>query len=698
MLPDDSIASKLIDESFKISNFINFDSSSHSRSAFFSDNNNMKFYFSLVDYSSLQKQTICSYDKYDTFINQTFLYDMLIISKLYAIIYRLYYYHYNTTLMKNESQWDTFCKNAIINIISKNDAKINTYIDDNTITINNLFDISNLNLSTAAATTDPNAFSMTTYNKYLFGMSGNTKMDDKIAESNQKILYHMLDGSIIQSLNDFYTYEILVNKFYSISLTTYDSATKTINNSDKTIPTCDITGVNTFANKATTLKILETDSSIIKRDNIKSYYNNVKSDINLTSDYLKHRVYIYLEAFNTIFNTDSSNILDVLKYNMYYYNLIVYNVSIQYSLVKAENERIVLNMNTPKNGCYNSADINKPYFTFTLKDTDSTCPPKATTTSDDLYTETLSSSSSTTTDNLIQTIIEKLIDNINSMNNNLNSLDKSEKITSIIIETTEDNKKYSKNFYYNQEELNKTINEYNEEFEKFNNMLFYYKLIIIFSILLIIIIFIINFVNSIDKNSKIAIYSIIIILTIIVLIIYNQFIEIKENFTVVITKNYNTNISKTTEINSIIINKYKETIDNFINNLLLSCKNFKSNGNLKKSISYIKNLSYIKNEKAELYKIKKMNLSNSIEIIKKTNNYYYNIIILLAFCIIILNIGLILYLVIPNMIIQNVVLSAFLFIILVYYISYNIQKSTQLAENKNYWSNYNPSSNTLSDL
>lgn len=93
-----------------------------------------------------------------------------------------------------------------------------------------------------------------------------------------------------------------------------------------------------------------------------------------------------------------------------------------------------------------------------------------------------------------------------------------------------------------------------------------------------------------------------------------------------------------------------------------------------------------------------MNLINSIEIIKKTNNYYYNIIILLAFCIIILNIGLILYLVIPNMIIQNVVLSAFLFIILVYYISYNIQKSTQLAENKNYWSNYNPSSNTLSDL
>jgi hypothetical protein len=530
-------------------------------------------------------------------------------------------------------------------------------------------------------------------------MSGNTKMDDKIAESNQKILYHMLDGSIIQPLNDFYTYEILVNKFYSISLTTYDSATKTIDYTDKPNPVC-ISGVNSFADKkATTLKILE-DNTTIKRDNIKSYYNNVKSDINLTSDYLKHRVYIYLEAFNTIFNTDSSNILDVLKYNMYYYNLIVYNVSIQYSLVKAENERIVLNSNNASIGCYNIADINKPYFTFTLKDTQSTCPPKAPTTADDLYTETLSSSSSATTNNLIQTTIEKLIDNINSMNNYLNSLDKSEKITSIIIETTEDNKKYSKDFYYNQEELNKTINEYNEEFEKFNNMLFYYKLIIIFSILLIIIIFIINFVNSIDKNSKIAIYSIIIILTIIVLIIYNQFIEIKENFTVVITKNYNTNtnINKTTEINSIIINKYKETIDNFINNLLLSCKNFKSNGNLKKSISYIKNLSYIKNEKAELYKIKKMNLINSIEIIKKTNNYYYNIIILLVFCIIILNIGLILYLVIPNMVIQNVVLSAFLFIILVYYISYNIQKSTQLAENKNYWSNYNPSSNTLSDL
>jgi hypothetical protein len=118
----------------------------------------------------------------------------------------------------------------------------------------------------------------------------------------------------------------------------------------------------------------------------------------------------------------------------------------------------------------------------------------------------------------------------------------------------------------------------------------------------------------------------------------------------------------------------------------------------RKSLTYIQKLSVVKNEKAEIYKIKKINLMNSIEILKKNSNFYYNIILLIAISIIILNIGLILFLISPAMIIQIIIVCFIPFIILVYYISYNIQKSTRLAENKNYWSNYNPSSTTLSDL
>jgi hypothetical protein len=417
---------------------------------------------------------------------------------------------------------------------------------------------------------------------------------------------------------------------------------------------------------------------------------------------LIHRAYIYLEAFNTIFNTDSNNILNALKYNMFYYNLIVYNVSIQYELVKTENERITLNSGSPIKGCYSpdlGKNINLPFITD-FKFTNGECGYQQTGYygNNKLYRETVATITEGNENNIntIETTINVLINNIKYMDKELNNVNNNEKIKSMIIKTTDDNKNYSKIFYENQEELNKVIYKYNEEYENFNYILFYYKLIIIFLILLIIIIVIIYFVNSINQKSKISIYSIIIILIIIAFIVYDQFVKIKEDFSVVIKKNYNENvdatIKTTTEIKSAIINKYKQNIDSFISNLLLSFQNLKSNGNLNKSISYINNLSNIKNNKAEIYKIKKMNLINSIEIIKKTINFYYYIIIFIAFCIIILNIGLIIFLVNSDMIIHSVVLCAILFIILVYYISYNIQKSARLAENKNYWADYNPSS------
>ena len=93
-----------------------------------------------------------------------------------------------------------------------------------------------------------------------------------------------------------------------------------------------------------------------------------------------------------------------------------------------------------------------------------------------------------------------------------------------------------------------------------------------------------------------------------------------------------------------------------------------------------------------------MNLLNSIEILKKTSKFYYYMIIFVFVGIIIFNIALIMYLINPNMIIPIIILAVIFFIILIYYVSYNIHKSTRLAENKNYWANYNPSKLTLSDL
>jgi hypothetical protein len=191
---------------------------------------------------------------------------------------------------------------------------------------------------------------------------------------------------------------------------------------------------------------------------------------------------------------------------------------------------------------------------------------------------------------------------------------------------------------------------------------------------------------------------------IIAIIIYNQQSNIKEDFTIIIkdSDNITTGDASTYSSGSVIantaINNYKVLMDKYITKLTLSLTNNNIANNIESSLAYIQKLSVIKNEKAEIYKIKKINLMNAIEIIKKNVNFYYYVIIFIAFCIIILNIGLILFLISPAMIIQIIVICLIPFIILVYYISYNIQKSTRLAENKNYWSNYNPSSTTLSDF
>ena len=50
------------------------------------------------------------------------------------------------------------------------------------------------------------------------------------------------------------------------------------------------------------------------------------------------------------------------------------------------------------------------------------------------------------------------------------------------------------------------------------------------------------------------------------------------------------------------------------------------------------------------------------------------------------------------MLLQVFGIAAVFLIILIYYVSYNINKSTRIAENKNYWANFNPSKNTLESL
>jgi hypothetical protein len=342
---------------------------------------------------------------------------------------------------------------------------------------------------------------------------------------------------------------------------------------------------------------------------------------------------------------------------------------------------------------YASLPVLKPEYGIT-------CPYGYDETPQALYKKTLTESGGSTYN--INDSLSKLIENVTILSNELQESKQYRNTITKLSTTTTNNINTSNKFYDNQQDLNKTINEYNGELEIYNNISFYYKLVVAFAILLTIIIIIIFTTKTIDNNSKISVYAIIIVMIIIAFIIYKQYSGVKEGFTAIYYDSTRHNLASSVTFvaisNANSINNYKLAVGNFINKVLLSLTNNNIGESLNSSLTYIKKLSVVKNEKAEIYKIKKMNLMNSIEILKKNANFYYYMIIAISFSIIILNIGLILYLLNSAMIMQIIILCAVLFIILTYYISYYIHKSTRLAENKNYWSNYNPSSSTFNNL
>ena len=712
MLPDDSISKKLIENSFKISKYINMAVNTANRHLFFTQGFDNMAYINLVQNITSDNVIIggSNYKKYDTLNNQTFIYDMLVISKLYAIVYRLYWYHFNYTLNKNTTDWDAFCIAANLKIYDEYTAGIKTKIENNTISIANLFNIANLQLNNNIDSS-PGKINYATYNNNLYTLTaaadnGSPAMDKNVIikyynneEDNAIVpVYHEIKtGKKLNYLNTFMTEEISKKAYYKITLGAVDAVTLAVSGiTTVTAPTGFTHATSIWGTEgSTTINILNADSVII-RANLNSAYTKFVSYIQdsgtYSDNYLYNRIAIYLEAFNTILNTDSTIMLTTLKYYMHYYNLVVYNISIQYGLTKMHNERITLTP-TSSSGCYttlNGLDI-----------ASGAVAPGCTsaTNSPDRYTIALSSTE-TSTANTINADLIILKDNLDSIIKNIDKETQGNTLTDKINTASTKNEDTSKIFYDNQQDLNKIINEYNGELENFNNISFYYKLVVAFAILLTIIILFIFGAKSIDNNSKISVYVIIITMIIIAFILYKQFAGVNEGFTIIINKaaiSSNYGIIGTL-ISPDSVNNYKIFVEKYINKLLLSLSRSNIKDNLDTSLTYINKLSVIKNEKAEIYKIKKISLMNSIEILKKNANFYYYMIIAIFVSIIILNIGLILYLLNPAMIMQIVILCAIPFIILIYIVSYYIHKSTRLAENKNYWSNFNPSSSTLEIL
>jgi hypothetical protein len=249
--------------------------------------------------------------------------------------------------------------------------------------------------------------------------------------------------------------------------------------------------------------------------------------------------------------------------------------------------------------------------------------------------------------------------------------------------------------------------KYKNEWDIYNKGLYYYRILLFISIILFISIVIISNIN-INDNTIIFIFIIKIILILsLILFIYKK--PNKEHFNAS-EMNYITRILNTApQVLESFINNYSlyaQTIikyDIFVKSDLLNLK--LDSEEYTNDSEYILNLNknlHLKfddtimneyNEKLEYYKVKSIDLYNSITTLKKTNviNYYIILIIYISF--IFLIIGLICLMLYPNNLYSIIISLSIIFIITLIILFIKLHKNTNMDNDKNYWSNFNPSDN-----
>jgi len=750
------IASKLISESYQITN--KNDNSIIIPASGSGDTNTRKDYFESVglSFTKLSVNDAAATNTATVPDNNNmhnFIYDVLVISKIYAVSYRLLYHYYNVDCGGNISTFANFMKDVNIKFTNSDDTAVYSEIkkDDegnNIIQLNNIFNIKNLNL---AADTSNNTYK----NLYVGDTpdSPNIKSEvfdysiDDIKGSNTG--YHMpayhklLDGAFIKGFNlfiketaspDIYVMANLYNKELNKIQATNLTTTITIDRTNSGTADCNITFCNGsgFLNKAHLTSIGDTLSAFFASNNQDNYEYS--------------RVLLYLEAFNNILNANTYvSLLPMLKFQMYTYNAIIYNVILQYQIFTYQKNRLALkvgtltgsggspivitdvgvqtpatvtitNTSTNIRGYYSGSDAGIVLIgngtalnNVGLVESSFAMPNLG---AASFVATSYNALTTTKTDKYEGIHLTPILDNVlldittlgsnleSIINNNINTPNNVRDTINEIVDIINIQDNSNELFTKNQKELNETINKYNIEYDNNNNLLYYYKIIIIIAIFLVLLIFFIFTLNSIDNNTKIGIYIFLILFIIILLLYYNNTFVITENFVIVYNKNQNTNIiynpSGGANIN---YSSYKGKLQDYNTKIIKIITNATINKDMLFPIKVFSNKAdTVRTNKAEYYKLKKINLDNGIDILKKTSNTYYYMILLMIMSTLILLVSLILLLINPAMLLQIIALAIIFALILIYYISYKINRSTRMAENKNYWANFNPSKDTLDDL
>ena len=394
---------------------------------------------------------------------------------------------------------------------------------------------------------------------------------------------------------------------------------------------------------------------VIDKNTLNTYIKNAlvyKDSNSLENQYLIYSIYL----LDIIFNTDKNNILPFLYYHTLNYSVILINFNLQYGLLKLQNTRIV---------CNSSNTCNK---------TDSNI---------------------NTSDYILEVERSKnTITNITAILNNPSNFRKFKTNTSNAIS---ENNKNTIEFTQAQIKLNKIISEYNNELELYNDIITGYKIVITSFIILLIINLFIFGTSYLNSSTKTMILSIIITIVIIIIIIYTYYNNVQEPFTVISNSTFSGPPSSFSS--NIDISGYRSAVKILHDSVIIpTLSTLDINDAIDPALEYVNKMQIVKKQKINYYNNKYVVLKNSIELLKKSKYFYYYMIMLLSISIVILTLALIFYLLFPDLIIYNIILTFIIFIILLYYIFYNIHKATRLKENKNYWANYNPSSNTIDSL
>lgn len=673
VIPSNSIVYKLLDETLNLKNL---------------ENTTRKEYFEKSDFAKMGlNRPATSPDNMpmpaiDNLGMELYINDLLVISKLYTTFFRTISHTFNYNLNNNLVDCKFFIDNLRIShsatskALTAATATVNDAANCLIILANDALTMSSLNLTEDNTNTNKNTLYRIT--------------DNIITENNNYNfpMYHDVYNKTIPILGDLqskavsYHYNYSNIKFnylssairgnystsvdtspHAISLTNYATAPTASDVTSLSGITYSVTGnfthvpISSTGATTLTLKVFASSTTYITKATIKNACENYKLAINTNAnlnDYYKARIFLYLDVFNKVLNTDFNILLPTLKYYMFYYNVLVYNVSIQYAYFNLQNY-LLINDN-PRSSIFTTQNYN-----FSSLNTDI-----------NKYIENF--------DNNIKYNFNRPSNYLNIKNDNIFVMSNVNDIKTI--------------FNENQTKLNSVINKYNNYLTMYNNIIFYYKIIIAFAIFLTIVIILIFSSSLIDNNSKISIYIFIGLLIVVLLFLYNNNITI-ENFTTIYDKAATIYGTLSGNLN---ISKYKEKATNFLNYLAINVSSADSGLFATDISSYMRSLTLDKKRKAEFYKIKYTTLENNIEIMKKSINYYYYLIVFIASLIIILMIGLILYLSFPQLLLQIIILCVILLILSVYYFTYKIHRTTRIYENKNYWANYNPSRNTLDNM